>query len=226
MSETVEDFKQGYEPPKLLFRPIRALFYTLFVTFAVFFLLPLTQILEGLNSESKTARIVEIAPPPPPPPEEEEEEEIEPEVDEPPPQMDEPPPPLDLTQLEMAMNPGIGDALAGAFGFSGFDVQPDAVEEMEFFSLKDLDEKPSLLQGVKPIYPNHLKKEKIKGVVKMLVIVNESGNVKVVKIMSSTHPAFENPAREAAEKFKYTPPMKDGNPVKTRYVLPIRFTLG
>lgn len=219
------EFEEGYEPPKLLFRPIRAVFYTVAATFAVFFLLPFTQILSGIAGKTQQFRAVEIAPPPPPPPVEEEEEEIEEEVEEPPPPMEEPPPPLDLTQLELALNPGIGDAMAGAFGFSGFDVQPDAVEDMQIFSLKDLDEKPQLLQGVAPIYPHELKRERIKGVVKLLVLVDESGRVNVMRVVNSTHPSFENPARDAAEKFKYSPPMKDGRPVKTKYVLPIRFTI-
>ena len=63
---------------------------------------------------SRAMEIVSVPPPPPPPMDEPDEPEPEPEPE--PPQMESTPEPLDISQLEVMLNPGFGDFLGGDFG--------------------------------------------------------------------------------------------------------------
>ena len=54
--------------------------------------------------------------PPPPPPPMDEPDEPEPEPEPEPPQMESTPEPLDISQLEVMLNPGFGDFMGGDFG--------------------------------------------------------------------------------------------------------------
>ena len=79
------------------------------LTLGFFLVLPIMQTLAKGPPNDLTLHEVGTVniPPPPPPPEEEPEEEPEPE--EPPPELNEEVQPLDLSQLELALNPGFGD---------------------------------------------------------------------------------------------------------------------
>lgn len=197
--------------------------YAVLATLLIFLLVPFTQMLGELDGRRAMVRSVEIAPPPPPPPPEIEEPEPPPEPEEPPPPLDTPPPPLDLTQLELALNPGIGDAMAGSFGFGGFAVQPDAVAEMNLFEVEDLDEPPRPLRQVRMEVPARFRQERISGLVRVEIAIDEEGHTEVLGIVESSDPALEQPAREAAAQWKWTPPRRNGEPVRARYVFPIGF---
>jgi protein TonB len=125
----------------------------------------------------------------------------------------------------MALNPGMGDSFAGAFSVAGFDVAGDAAAEIMIFEISDLDETPRLLKGERPRHPTNLLREGISGEVRLRVILDERGQVLVQDVISSSHTAFERPAIEAAERFRYTPPTKNGEPARTQFVLPMKFTI-
>jgi TonB family protein len=125
----------------------------------------------------------------------------------------------------MALNPGMGDDFANAFSVAGFDVAGDTASEIMTFELSDLDETPRLLQGASPRHPRDLLRERVEGDVRLRVLLDENGRVQVQSVISSTQAAFERPAIEAAERFRYTPPTKNGQPARTVFVLPIRFAI-
>lgn len=190
----------------------------------IFLLFPFTQFIGGQPRDLQQVRSLNAAPPPPPPPPDEPPPPEPPPEEPPPPDLSEPPPPLDLTQLEMALNPGMGGEFAAAFSVAGFDVA-DAAAEIGLFEIADLDQTPRLLQGQPPRHPQELLRERTEGEVRLRVILDERGLVRVESVISSDHPAFVTPAIEAAERFRYTPPTKDGEPARTRFVLPIQFSL-
>jgi protein TonB len=200
-------------------------FSAILVTLGIFMLIPFTQLLESLGRKDDLAVSVDIAPPPPPPPPdppEEEEEELD---DNPPPPPPPPPPPqLSLSQLDLALDPGIGDAMAGAFGFGGFNTRPDAVAEMkEFFSLSELDENPKRLAGAQPTAPFALRRDRIKAYTQALVEIDQLGNVRVISFAKTTHREMEEEFMKVVNTFKYTPPKKDGKKVKARFYIPFAF---
>ena len=65
----------------------------------------------------------------------------------------------------------------------------------------------------------------LEGEVKLLVLIDEKGKVRVLEVVSSTHPDFIEPSRKAAEDSIYEPPRRNGEAVKVQFYLPIRFTL-
>lgn len=191
--------------------------------FAIGIILPLTQLLNPSEAK-KTIRSVEVALPPPPPPP----------ISEPPPPPDtpeEPPPPpeqpmnLDLSQLDLSLNAGTGNMMAGAFGFKGFAVQSDAMSEMKIFNLAELDRKPRLLRKPAIKYPPTLKRQKMEGNVRLLVLINERGSVKVLKVLSSDHPEFTEAATKAVQRSRYEAPKKGGQAVRTKFLLPVPFRM-
>ena len=196
---------------------------SLVVTLALFLVLPVLQVITKPLSKDLTIRSVDVAnvPPPPPPPMEEPEE---PEPEEQPP----PPPavdaqPLDLSQLELALNPG-----DGSFGGGDFAINLDGVtgggEEVDaIFSLSDLDQKPRVVYQPAPIYPPELARKSMQGTVYILFVVDKTGRARDLKVQKSTHPAFNNPALKAVKQWKFEPGKRKGKPVQFRMRVPITF---
>ena len=89
-------------------RELASFILGIIITFGLFMVLPILQIITQPPSKDLTVRMTDIANiPPPPPPPIEEPEEPEPE-EEPPPPVVVDSQPLDLSQLELALNPGDG----------------------------------------------------------------------------------------------------------------------
>lgn len=194
-------------------------------TLGVFLILPFTQMIASLGKKPSDLFTVEVAAPPPPPP-------MDLDIPDPPPE--EPPPPdvapppqqLSLSQMDVALNLGVGDAMAGAFSFDGFGVSADdTAGDLQIFDIKDLDSVPR--RTVTPVlaYPSELRRARITGQVTLMVVIDESGSVKVEKVVNSSHREFEAAAITWAEQSKYETPKKAGRAVRARYSLPIRFSL-
>jgi periplasmic protein TonB len=217
---------QRLEAPRSSILDFRVFGLASLLTFLIFALFPFTQYLGSQSRELVELRRVDLAPPPPPPPPDEPPPpEPPPREEPPPPDLSEPPPPLDLSQLEMVLNPGMGSDFAGAFSVAGFDVAGDAASEIMIFEISDLDQTPRMLQGNRPVYPSDQLRQRSEGSVRLRVLLDENGSLQVQSILSSTHSAFERPAVVAAESFRYTPPTKNGRPARTVFVLPIEFRI-
>ena len=197
------------------------------LTLATFLVLPLLQTLaEGFNS-NRLLRSVEtttLAPPPPPTMEEEEPPEEEPP---PPPKLDAEAPPLDLSALEVALDPGFGDGLFGDFTLDiakQFGAGSGGSDELDkIFSLADLDQKPRPLFQRAPRYPPELRRSKRGGTVKILFVVDQRGRVVDPKVIKSSDPAFDSPALEAIRQWKFEPGTRNGQKVQFKMSIPITF---
>ncbi len=193
-------------------------------TLGVFLLLPFTQMIASLGKKPNELFTVEVSTPPPPPP-------MDLDLPEPPP--NEPPPPdiapppqqLSLSQMDVALNLGVGDAMAGAFSFDGFGVNADdTAGDMLIFDIKDLDSVPRRTRTVQPVYPPELRRARIPGSVSLMVVISETGTVKVEKVVNATHREFEAAATRAAELCQFDPPKKGGKAVRARYVWTFPFS--
>ena len=204
-----------------VFRSVLSLVGAVLLTLAVFMLLPYLQQMAEPDKKDMEIRSIDSAnlpPPPPPPPEEEPEEE-------PPPDMADEAPPLDLSQLELALNPGMGGA-----GNGGFDVQSlkSMTSKMNdesdaIFSMADLDQMPRPIYQAAPEYPPELRKKSIQGTVHLIFVVDKYGNVKNPKVQKSTHPAFAAPALAAIRRWRFDPGKRNGKPVNFKMRVPISF---
>ena len=95
----------------------------------------------------------------------------------------------------------------------------------EIYSISELDTPPKPLVRKAPVYPPDLKKEKVTGVVNIEMIVDESGDVISMTVLTSSHPDFTKAALVALPEWKFEPGTKDGEVVKTLVRLPLTFAL-
>ncbi|WP_372806830.1 energy transducer TonB [Pontiella sp.] len=193
------------------------------LAFAFFMLLPILQVITKPPSKDLTIRSVDavVEPPPPPPPMEEPDEPEPEEQPPPPPAMDAQP--LDLSQLELALNPGDGGFGGGDFSIDLDGLTGNAEEVDAIFSLSDLDQKPRVVYQPAPIYPPELARKNMQGTVYVLFIVDKTGRTRDLKVQKSTHPAFNNPALKAVKQWKFEPGKRKGKPVQFRMRVPITF---
>lgn len=198
-------------------------FLAVLFTVTVFAVLPFMQYLGQIVQEKALVTTAEnnIPPPPPPPEDQPPPPEDEQEMEEP--EMEEPPPPMTLAQLEMALNPGSGDAV-GDFGFGDFNTGIDALEGMQIFSLADVDRKPSALVMSTPLYPYSMQQSKTKGRVVVEFVLDPDGKVHRVRATKSTHREFEESAIQCVQRSTWNPAQKDGKPVACKVRIPIDFS--
>jgi protein TonB len=217
-----------------VFRTIRyylaVLFGAVFLTLAFFIVLPLMQTISKPPTNDLFLSEVDLASlEPPPPPPVEEEPEPEPEAEEEPPELIEQAAPLDLSQLELALNPGFGEGWMGEGDFAvrlntiASNSKADNAEAI--FSMADLDQKPRAIYQASPVLSRQLRR-KTPGKVNIIFIVDERGRVVEPRVRSSTDPAFENPALAAVKRWKFEPGKRSGKPVRFRMLVPITFPKG
>lgn len=167
--------------------------------------------------------VVEPPPPPPPEPEQEEEQEEEP----PPPALSEESPPLDLSQLELALNPGFSEGWMGGGDFAvslkTFAKQGDDLDSV--FSMADLDQKPRVIYQPGPTLDKATRR-KAPGTVYIIFVVDQNGRVVKPAVQKSTDPVFTKPALAAVKQWKFEPGKRNGKPVRFRMRVPITFPKG
>jgi periplasmic protein TonB len=88
-----------------------------------------------------------------------------------------------------------------------------------------VDERPSPIKTANPDYPTDLKREGINGLVSVITVIDEKGDVIDVSVKKASHQAFEQPAKDAIKKWKFTPAKKDGKAVKVRVTIPVKFSV-
>lgn len=199
-------------------------------TLLFFLVLPLIQTITKPPATDLVVRSMETANIPPPPPLPEEEPEKEPEPEEPPPELTEKSPPLDLSQLELALDPGLNESLMGGDFFVklntlGSGGNGDGFDADALFSLADLDQKPRVVYQPAPAIDKHMRK-KAPGTVYLLFVVSADGRVEMPVVQSSTDPVFDKPALSAIRQWKFEPGKRNGKPVRFRMRVPITFPKG
>lgn len=210
-----------HKRPNALWRTAKTLVGAVLLTAVFFFVLPLTQVIGSVREDLLLVRDVDVAnlPPPPPPPEPEPEQD---EPDEPPPQLSDAPQPLDLSQLELALNPGMGGGIGGDFAIKLDGLANRAGEVDQIFSLADLDQKPRAIVQTSPqVTPQMRKKGGV--TVYVLFTVNELGRVENPVVQSPGDPQFDNAALAAVKQWRFEPGKRKGQPVRFRVRQPITF---
>lgn len=198
------------------------------LTAILFIILP---ILENIGKQENKADLtltsVDTVEPPPPPPTVEEKKEEPPPAEEKPPELTETAPPLDLSQLELALNPGTGDGMAGDFAvkLSVGQAASSVAAQDDIFALADLDQPPRATFQPAPQYPAQLKKRKIQGTVYVLFIVDKDGRVRDPKVQKSDNPELDTHAMNAVKKWRFEPGKVAGKPVQFRMRVPMTFAL-
>ncbi len=121
--------------------------------------------------------------------------------------------------LEVAM--GSGGALAGFGEIRSLTAATEIQDEA--FDVADLEKRPEPVSQVAPAYPAELRKAKVEGVVTLVFVLDETGRVEEPRVENSSRPEFEKPALDAIRKWRFSPGLKDGQPVRTYIRIPMRF---
>ncbi len=214
-----------YHPPKGKDTLQKSAQLGIAISILLFLAIPLTQLFMEYKKAPESIEGLENAPPPPPPPPEEPPPPPEPEEEEPPPELDSPPPPITLEQLDMALEPGTGNSLAGDFALPAFDVNSKDLGGLDIFDISDLENKPMPRRQGSPRYPPNARRQGLQGRVTAEFIIDERGDVMRVTITRSSDPVFEKPTIDAIRNWKFTPGEKDGRKVKTRTRVTIPYTI-
>lgn len=124
-----------------------------------------------------------------------------------------------LSRSPLKMDLGLEGSGGAALGGSSLSGGSDVYEE------GDIDD-PATIQGPGPRikYPEAAAKNDIHGVVMVLVTVGTDGKVSGIEVTDSPGPyGFEAAIRQAYQKVKFKPAMKDGIPVQYRFKQPFKF---
>lgn len=159
----------------------------------------------------------------PPEIEELEEELPPPPEEEPPPELEAEPPQLSLAQLDIALNPGTGGSIAGDFAMPTISATSSSLGTEDFVDFSDLDQVPRPMPGCALDIPRRLKRRAVSGRVVLFVQLSEDGNVLDARVESSNVPDFDPIVLGAftSSRCRFTPPTKDGTPVRAQARLPI-----
>jgi protein TonB len=196
----------------------------LLATIGLFLALPFFQLISSVGDKSAAYISIDLSKPPPPAPPQEKAPPPEKKVQENKPELEREMPKLTLSQLELALNPGMGDA--GSSGDFSMNFQINAMDELAIvFELSEVDRIPRPIYRASPTYPYEMKQAGISGSVQLLFICDTEGRVKRIQVRSSTNREFETPAVNALREWRFEPGMKDGEPVNVRMLVPFNFNV-
>ena len=217
--------KNSYPPSNLNRQKLGSVVSALVLTCLIFLGLTLTQLRSDPPPDTPKGALLDIVisppdsvPPEPPDPPEEEEEEKKPELEE-------EVPALTIDQIEAKMNPLPGGALNPGRGIEGFGDSPDSIREMDTFVIEDLDKSPRRLLATRPIYPIILKQAGVEGSVRLIIIVDENGNVIEARAQRASHREFARAAIDAVLQWKFEPGTRKKKPVKVKRIQPFSFNI-
>lgn len=196
------------------------------IALGIMLLVPLTQLVQPSRERVEAIEAVELAAPPPPPPVEDPPPPPEEPEEPPPPELEMPPPMPTLEQLEVALNPGTGDlSIGGGLGMA-VDFSTESLDQMEqLFGFGELDEIPRLVREGRFRYPPNSPRGRGEGFVRLLVYVEADGRIAVQRVVDYSHEEFVEAAKRMAEGSRFSPPMRQGQAVRSRYEWPIRIPL-
>ncbi len=94
--------------------------------------------------------------------------------------------------------------------------------ELDAFGLTELDSTPTLLTPVKVRFPKRLKKQGItRVVVKLDVMIDETGDVELLDIVENPHHELSKEIRRLVHASKFTSPHREDELVKARFIWPV-----
>jgi protein TonB len=81
-----------------------------------------------------------------------------------------------------------------------------------------------LIQKIDPIYPELAKRARVSGIVLLQVTVDEQGTVGEIKLIRG-HPLLNQSAIDAVGRWRYSPTLLNGEPVRVIATVTVNFVL-
>jgi protein TonB len=140
-------------------------------------------------------------------------------------------PPINLQERFDARDyMGIGPAGGAADGIPGLlgPGIPEGIVGTESYTVDQVDEPAEVIGGPPPAYPDVLRSVGVEGVVRLQFVVGIDGRAEpgTIRVVSSSHPAFEANAVEGIAKIVFRPARVRGTPVRQLVTQNLRFVLG
>jgi protein TonB len=129
-------------------------------------------------------------------------------------------------ELSFTIDPDFQPAMKGLSSLP-VDLGFDAVINTDgIFSAADLDAPVGIQVRVPPVYPLRARERRIEGWVNVKLLVDTSGRVEHAEVIEAQPEGyFEKSVLDCVRKWKLTPPVVGGEPVKAWMVTKIRFIL-
>ncbi len=212
---------------KRLLHRLLVIFGAVFLTLGFFLILPLMQTLAKPPNTDLILQTIETAKLEAPEPPHEVEPDKEPEPEEQSLDLVEDSPPLDLSQLELALNPSFSDGMmSGDFAVNlKTIISADNSNVDALFSVADLDQEPRVIYQPSPSLTKEARR-KTPGKVYVVFIVDQQGRVQDPIIQQSSDTVFEKAALNAVKQWKFEPGKRNGQAVRFRMRVPITFPKG
>ena len=196
---------------------------SLLLAVLVFLLIPITQHLDKQGNQMLDFReTVTITPPAPivTPPAPDEVPQSDPE---PKPEFEEQFQDFSLSQLELSLNPSIGDAIRMGVSNGGFSTEVDAVGDIQkMFTFADLQSAPRIINRPRISYPRELTRRGVReGRVIVKILIDPKGRAKVLEVISASEPALIPVAKDVIRQARFTPPTVNGAPQAVRGEWPL-----
>lgn len=197
-------------------------FLGLFTTTLLFLALPFCQVISFVSRTRSDLVSIDLSRPPPPVPVEAEPPPPVEEKERASPKLTKAIPRLTLSQLELALDPGMGDGLGGA-DFS-INFSTSSLDEIEMiYNPSEVDRIPRPVYQASPVYPIELKRQGVDGVVVLIFVCSNKGRVRDIRVRSSPNIKFETAAVRALRQWKFRPGKLDGESVDVRMLVPFQF---
>jgi protein TonB len=84
---------------------------------------------------------------------------------------------------------------------------------------------PRVIYRVDPRYPETPRRLRLEGYVMVRCVIDRTGGIRDLQVVSASHPAFGAPAIEALRQWRFTPGLVKGQPADTEFILKVNFTL-
>ncbi|MFA3791889.1 energy transducer TonB [Aliiglaciecola sp. SL4] len=92
--------------------------------------------------------------------------------------------------------------------------------------IESLDSVPTLLTPLVVDFPKSLQRRGItKTLVKLDVMIDEEGQVTLINVASNSYPELNPEIRKLVRKSRFSPPQKDNEPARARFIWPIEISV-
>jgi len=209
-------FYQTDTGPKWTYRVVG---FSLLITLGIFMILPISEMLYQQKKRFKlrdvnTLEILKALPRIPP--------KVKRKTTTPKPKLSETRKRLSPLYIKAALqvDPGFGD-----FGLT-FDLRSGVGAESLVFEVSEVDDPPKPITQIMPLYPMKARMKGIEGKVIFEVVVQADGTISNIVVRASEPgDLFVASAMNAIKKWRFKPGTRNGKPVATRVIIPLRFSL-
>jgi protein TonB len=106
-------------------------------------------------------------------------------------------------------------------------IEVPLIRDPTYYPARLLDVYPSPLVEIRFVYPPTADADRVSGVVRLQLLIDEFGLVNELTVVEAVPPGyFEDAAREGLRQVRFTPGVREGRAVKSRVIIQVKFEYG